>query len=185
MTRLVLLALVALAPTACGKKDQSFEAGMQELCGSTASLPSTMKPSEKATAIARAADEKVTNKEVRALAASLASLEGSAKLTRLREAATRAGIEHCGLAELWTESPMTVSLRVICESPNKVQLAPDSDPSSRAQAIADYIKANVTDRDALALMSELASDAPASKSAHLASVARAHGIDPCPLAELP
>ncbi len=185
MTRLLLLALVALAPTACGKKDQSFQEGMQQLCGSTASLPSTMKPSEKAAAIARAADEKVSNKEVRALAGSLASLEGSAKLTRLREAATRAGIEHCGLAELWTESPMTVSLRLVCESPDKVPLPPDADPSSRAQAIADYIKANVTDRDVLDLMSELATDAPASRGAHLASVAREHGIEHCPLAEMP
>ena len=182
MTRLVLL--VGLLAAACGKKDQSFKEGMEALCGSTASLPSTLSPAEKATAIAAAADKSVTNKEVRELAGAMVALEGSEKLARLRDAATRAGIERCGLAELWTESPMSSSLRVICESPDKVQLPPDADPSSRAQATADYIKANVTDPDALELMGELAAEPPGSRSAHLASVAREHGIERCPLAEM-
>ena len=187
MTRLARPALIALALAsgACGEKDQSFKEGMAILCGSTASLPSTMAPGEKAVAIARSADQKVENPEVRALAGSLAASEGKQKVARLREAATRAGIAHCGLVELWAESPMTESLRVICESPDKVQLPPDADPNSRARAIADYIKANVTDRDALELMNELATEAPAAKGPHLASVAREHGIDPCRLAELP
>ena len=122
MTRSLLAALVALASAAgCGgDKEQSFREGMQLLCGSTASLPSTMKPSEKATAIAKAADEKVRNTEVRDLAAALATLEGDQKVARLQEAAGRAGIERCGLLELWAESPMTKSLRVICEAPDKV-----------------------------------------------------------------
>ena len=185
MTRLILAALVALALAGCGEKDQSFKEAMEILCGSTASLPSTMKPAEKALAIARTADQKVKNQEVRELAGSVAALEGKQKVARLREAATRAGIEHCGLVELWTESPMTESLRLICESPEKVPMPSDGDPSSRAQALADYIRANVTDRDALELMSQLASEAPASKSAHLASIAREHGIERCPLAEMP
>ena len=185
MTRLILAALVALALAGCGEKDQSFKEAMEILCGSTASLPSTMKPAEKALAIARTADQKVKNHEVRELAGSLAALEGKQKVAHLREAATRAGIERCGLVELWTESPMTESLRLICESPHKVEQSPDADPSSRAQALADYIKANVTDRETLEFMSELATEAPAAKGAHLASVAREHGIERCPLAELP
>lgn len=183
---LAALAALAVAATACAdRKEQSFQDGMTLLCGSTASLPSTLSPSEKATAIARAADEKVTNKEVRELAAQLAALEGDQKLARLREAAARAGIERCGLAELWTESPMTRSLRVICQAPEKLQLPPDADPSSRAQAMADYIRANVTDPDALKLMSELAATDPAGRGAELARVAREHGIERCPLAEMP
>lgn len=184
MTRPLLVGLLALA-AACGEKEQSFEEGMELLCGATASLPSTMKPSEKAAAIARAADEKVSNKEVRELAGELASLEGKQKVARLLEAAARARIERCGLAELWTESPMTGSLRLICESPDKVQLPPGADPSARAQALADYIKANVTDPQALELMSQLAAEEPGSRGARLAGVARQHGIERCPLAEMP
>ena len=176
--------LVATAAAACGgKKEQSFEQGMDLLCGSTASLPSTMSRSEKANAIAKAADQKVTNKEVRDLAGSLATLEGDEKVGRLRRAAARARIEHCGLLELWVESPMARSLRVICEAPDKVP--PGADPSPRAQELADYIQKNVVDPDAIKLMQELAADAPEARGAHLASVARANGIERCPLAEMP
>ena len=186
MSSPLLAVLLALAAVACrGETDQSFKEGMALLCGSTASLPSTLSPSEKATAIAKAADEKVKNEEVRALATSLAALEGEQKLARLKEAAARAGIEHCGLAELWTESPMKKSLRIICEAPDKLALPAGADPSARAQAMADYIRANVTDPEALKLMSGLATEAPGSRGAHLASVAREHGIDRGPLAELP
>lgn len=175
--------VLALLAAGCGKKkDQSFEEGMELLCGSTASLPSTLSRSEKAAAIARAADEKVTNKEVRELAASLAALPGEQKVERLRAAAARATIERCGLLELWVESPMATSLRVICEAPDKVP--PGADPSSRAQELADYIQKNVTDPDALKLMSELAAEEPGARTAHLASVAREHGIERCPLAEM-
>ena len=182
MTRILLLAMLAAA---CGDKEQSFKQGMELLCGSTASLPSTMPPSEKAAAIAKTADEKVTNQEVRQLATSLASLEGDQKLARLKEAATRAGVERCGLAELWTVSPMTRSLRIICEAPDKVQLPPEADQSARAQATADYIKANVTDPDALKLMAELATYDPIQRGPTLAEIARKNGIERCPLAELP
>ena len=54
---------------------------MEALCGTTASLPSTLSPSEKAVAIAKAADEKVTNKEVRELATAMAAVEGREKFT--------------------------------------------------------------------------------------------------------
>ncbi|HEY8147165.1 MAG TPA: hypothetical protein VIG06_31000 [Kofleriaceae bacterium] len=184
MTRPLLAALVALASAAgCGgDKEQSFREGMELLCGSTASLPSTMKPSEKATAIAKSADQKVRNKEVRELAGALAALEGDQKVARLQEAARRAGIERCGLLELWAESPMTKSLRIICEAPDKVPAG--ADPAGRAQELADYIQKNVTDPDALELMQELASEAPGARTAHLASVAREHGIERCALAEL-
>ncbi len=185
MSRLVLAALLAVAAAGCGEKEQSFTDGMRHLCGATASLPSTMSRSEKAAAIAKAAEQNVKNEEVREIATSLASLEGDQKLARLREAAARAGIERCGLAELWTESPMTKSLRIICQAPDKLSLPPGADQSSRAQAMADYIRANVTDPDALELMSELAGEAPGARGAHLASVAREHGIERCPLAELP
>lgn len=184
MTR-PLLAIALAVTAACGAKEQSFQEGMELLCGSTASLPSTMPRGEKAAAIAKTADEKVTNKEVRQLATSFASLDGDQKLARLKEAAIRAGIERCGLAELWTVSPMTRSLRIICEAPDRVTLPPGTDPSTRAQALADYIRANATDPDALKLMSDLAAEAPGVKAAHLASVAREHGIERCPLAEMP
>lgn len=185
MLRPLLAALVSLTAGCGGDKEQSFKEGMELLCGSTASLPSTLSPSEKAMAIAKAADEKVTNNEVRQLATSLASLEGDQRAARLKEAAARAGIERCGLAELWTESPMKKALQIICNAPGRVDLPADADPSSRAQAMADYIRENVTDPDALKLMSELATEAPGARSAHLASVARANGIERCPLAELP
>lgn len=180
----LFLATLVAASSGCGeKKDQSFAEGMQLLCGSTASLPSTMSKSEKATAIARTADEKVTNEEVRQLARSLAALPGDQKLVRLRAAAARAKIDRCGLVELWTESPTAQALRTICEAPGRVPEA-GGDPSARAQAIADYIKANVTDPDALALMQELATEEPGARTAHLASVARDNGIERCPLAEM-
>lgn len=187
MTRPLLAALVALAAAAScgGDKEQSFKEGMELLCGSTASLPSTMKPSEKATAIARAADEKVKNQEVRELATSLAGLEGDQKLARLKEAAARAGVERCGLAELWTEAPMKKSLRIICEAPDKLAPPAGADPSARAQAMADYIKANVSDPDALKLMGELATLEPGARGPELARIARDNGIEHCPLAEQP
>lgn len=187
MRRPTLAALVALACAAgCrGDKEQSFEEGMELLCGSTASLPSTLSPTEKATAIARVADEKVTNKEVRELATSFAALERDQKVARLKEAATRAGIARCGLAELWTVSPMARSLRVICEAPDKLPVPAGADPSTRAQAMADYIKANVSDPEALKLMGELATLEPAARGPELARVARENGIERCPLAEMP
>jgi hypothetical protein len=184
MTRPILAAFVALACAAgCGgDKEQSFKEGMELLCGSTAGLPSTMKPSERATAIAKAADEKVRNKEVRELAGALAGLERDQKVARLQEAAGRAGIERCGLLELWAESPMAKSLRIICEAPDKVPAG--ADPAGRARELADYIQKNVTDPDAIKLMQDLATEAPEARTAHLASVAREHGIERCPLAEL-
>ncbi len=183
MRAIAAAALLALVAAGCGKKkDQSFEEGMALLCGSTASLPSTMSRSDKASAIARTADEKVTNKEVRDLAASLAALEGDQKIDRLRSAAGRAKIERCGLLELWAESPMARSLRVICEAPDKVP--PSADTASRAQELADYIQKNVSDHEALKLMQELAVEEPALRGPHLLSVAKANGIDYCPLAEM-
>lgn len=182
MTRLVLAALLAVAAVGCGEKEQSFTDGMRHLCGATASLPSTMSRSEKATAIGEKAEKNVRNPEVRALIEKIVNAE-SGKSDLLRAAAARAGIEQCALLELWTESPMATSLRIICEAPGK--LPPDGDPSSRAQAMADYIRENVSDPDALKLMSELATEAPRARAAHLASVARAHGIERCPLAEMP
>jgi hypothetical protein len=177
-----VLVVAGLAVVACGKKEQTFEQGMQLLCGVTASLPSTMSRSEKANAIAKTADQKVTNKEVRDLAGSLAALEGDQKLKVLRDAAARAKIDHCGLLELWVESPMTKSLRIICEAPDKVPAGADS--SGRAQELADYIQKNVTDPDAIKLMQELATELPETRGPHLASVARANGIEYCPLAEM-
>jgi len=177
------LLLLAVLAAGCGKnKDQSFEQGMELLCGSTASLPSTMSRSEKANAIAKAADAKVTNKEVRDLASSLATLEGDQKVDALRAAAARAKIDHCGLLELWVESPMARSLRIICEAPDKV--SPGADPSSRAQELADYIQSNVSDPDAIKLMQELAVEEPQLRGAHLLSVAKANGIEYCPLADM-
>jgi hypothetical protein len=187
MKRVLLITVLALLTTAapgCGKQEQTFTEGMQLLCGSTASLPSTMSPAEKARAIAESADKKVTNKEVRELAGSLAALDGPQKVDRLRAAATRAGIERCGLVELWTESPMQKALRTICEAPNRVGLSPDAPPSERAQAIANYIQANVTDPDALELMRELAAESPESRTTHLADDARRNGLASCPLADL-
>ncbi len=182
MRRLLVAGLLIVA-AGCGKRgDQTFEEGMQLLCGSTASLPSTLSRSEKATAIAKAADQKVTNKEVRDLASSLARMEGEQKVARLKEAAARAKIERCGLLELWAESPMAKSLRIICEAPEKVPAG--ADRAGRAQELADYIQKNVTDPDALKLMQELATEAPETRTAHLASVAREHGIERCALAEL-
>ena len=182
---LLAAVLLALAASACGDEDQSFAEGMALLCGSTASLPSTLPASEKATAIAKAADEKVKNKEVRELATSLASLDRDERLARLKEAATRANIERCGLAELWTESPMAKSLRIICEAPDKLAPSAGDDESTRAQAMADYIKANATDPNALKLMSDLASLEPGARGAELARVARENGIERCQLAEMP
>lgn len=183
MRRLLVAGLLTLSVAGCGKSgDQTFEEGMQLLCGSTASLPSTLSRSEKATAIAKAADEKVTNKEVRELAASLATMEGEQKVARLKEAAARAKVERCGLLELWAESPMAKSLRIICEAPDKVPAG--ADPAGRAQELADYIQRNVTDPDAIKLMQDLATEAPEARTAHLASVAREHGIERCALAEM-
>jgi len=180
---LPLLVVSALVAAACGgKKEQSFEQGVALLCGSTASLPSTMSRSEKANAIAKTADQKVTNKEVRDLAGSLATLEGDQKVEVLRKAAARAKIEHCGLLELWVESPMARSLRTICEAPDKVP--PGADPSARAQELADYIQSNVSDPDAIKLMQELAVEEPQLRGAHLLSVAKANGIEYCPLADM-
>jgi len=179
---LPVLAVTALVAAGCAKKEQSFEQGMELLCGASASLPSTMSRSEKANAIAKTADQKVTNKEVRDLAGSLAALEGDQKLKVLRDAAARARIEHCGLLELWVESPMAKSLRIICEAPDKVPAT--GDPSGRAQELADYIQKNVSDPDAIKLMQELAVEEPQLRGAHLLSVARANGIEYCPLADM-
>jgi hypothetical protein len=179
-----LVLVLALAASACGEKEQSFADGMRHLCGSTASLPSTMSRSEKASAIGRAADKNVKNPEVRALIEKIVNAE-SGKSDMLRAAAARAGIERCGLLELWTESPLGKSLRIICEAPDKLPVPPEASQSERAQAMADYIRANVTDPDALKLMGELATIAPEARGAHLASVARANGIERCPLAEMP
>jgi hypothetical protein len=187
MTRPLLVTLLALSATAAcgGGKEQSFKEGMELLCGSTARLPSTLSSTQKAAAIARVADEKVTNKEVRELATSFAALEGDQKVARLKEAATRAGIAHCGLAELWTVNPMARSLRIICEAPDKLPVPAGADPSTRAQAMADYIKANVSDPEALKLMGELATLEPGARGPELARVARDNGIERCPLAEMP
>lgn len=181
----LLAALVTPLASSCREKQQSFEEGMELLCGATASLPSTMKPSEKAAAIAKAADQKVTNKEVRELAGAIAALDGTQKVERLKEAASRAAIEHCGLLELWAESPFKKSLRIICEAPDRIELPPGADPSTRAQALADYIQANATDPDAVRLMQQMASMAPDDRGPELARFARENGIERCPLAEMP
>ena len=79
---------------------------------------------------------------------------------------------------------MKESIRIICESPDKVQLPPDADQLTRAQMMAEYIKANVTDPDALELMNELAATRPDPARPDPGRVARKNGIEHCPLAEL-
>jgi hypothetical protein len=175
---------------------------MEALCGSTASLPSTLSPEEKATAIARAADKNVSNREVRELASSLAALPGPEKVSRLREAAARAGVERCGLLELWIAGPdartsgtptaegaapppsdpsgqsMADALRVICEAPDKVPAG------SSPAAMAEYIQTNLENAEATRLMQTLASDPPGERSSELARIARENGVERCPLAEM-
>ena len=94
---LVLLSITA----ACG--GQSFEEGILAICQSPSQAPvAAAQPSARATAAGLWIGQHVTNPEARELFAALAPLPPDQKAHRARQAAARAGIDRCPLAEVWS-----------------------------------------------------------------------------------
>ena len=106
----MLLVLVSIGG-GCG--GQSFEEGMLAICQSPlevereaseaapSRLVAAVQPPARATAAGNWISHHVTNAEARELFAALAPLPPDQKARRAREAAARAGIARCPLAEVW------------------------------------------------------------------------------------
>ncbi|HLU67451.1 MAG TPA: hypothetical protein VKZ63_14315 [Kofleriaceae bacterium] len=105
--RAALVVTIALAAiSGCKKEGQSFAEGMRIVCQAPDHVPGTS-AAQKATALAAYIDQNVSNEEVKKTIRELSLSEGSAKRRVLEEAAGRAGLDRCALAELW-EMPSTV-----------------------------------------------------------------------------
>ena len=96
------LGLFASGAIGCG---QSFEQGMTTICQSpieaAAQVAAAPDAPAKATVAARWISGHLENAEARQLFQDLAPLTPEQKSQRLREAAARAGLAQCPLAEIW------------------------------------------------------------------------------------
>jgi hypothetical protein len=102
----VLLSWVAAGAAGCGQavEDQSFKEGMRVICDSPEAVKVQLeaaRPPERAAIAVRWVAAHLKNEEARALCANLAPLPPAQKASTLREAATRAGISRCALADVW------------------------------------------------------------------------------------
>jgi hypothetical protein len=98
----MLAGLLVVGATGC---NQSFEQGMAAICQSPISAAAQVAAAPDAPAKATAASlwlgEHLKNAEARQLFQDLAPLTPEQKAQRVREAATRAGLGECPLAEIW------------------------------------------------------------------------------------
>lgn len=84
------------------EEGQSFAEAMQIACDAPDAIPDG-KPADRIAAAMKQADPKITNKEVRDLFASFASNAGIDKRTAMHEAIRKARLNHCTLAELFSQ----------------------------------------------------------------------------------
>jgi hypothetical protein len=100
--RLRWVVLLVFVAAACGGPDQpeSFSEGMTLICDSSHATEATSKEGRLAAA-SRWIAVNVKNQEARELFAGLAGLSPTGKARAIREAASRAGLSRCALADLW------------------------------------------------------------------------------------
>ena len=82
------------------------------------------------------------------------------------------------------EQSMKQAMELICDAPNRVTVPEGASDSDRAAAMASWIRENVTNAQALELMSQLASVLPEDRDSMLSDEAKRHGIGTCALAKL-
>lgn len=99
-----VLLFVAAAACSSEPKTQSFAEGMALICDAPNHVEPSVEASERAMALARWVDEEVTNQEARKVMASLAEQPSpQARVTKLRDAAERAGITQCDFLDVWAD----------------------------------------------------------------------------------
>lgn len=79
---------------------------------------------------------------------------------------------------------MKQAMELICDAPNRSGVPAGASESDRAMATASWIKDNVTNPDALKLMSQLASVMPEDRGSILSDEAKKHNIGSCALAQM-
>lgn len=96
---IVLLGLAAVGVAGCGQ--QSFDEGMRVICHSTKEINEAQGPG-RAAAASKWIFEHLDNEEALSLWKSLAPLAPEQKASTIREAASRAGLSQCPVADIWT-----------------------------------------------------------------------------------
>lgn len=71
----------------------------------------------------------------------------------------------------------------ICNAAERSGGNAETDPSERAVKVAGWIKAEVTNKEALDLMGSLATMDPGRRADALRDAAKRAGVDPCPMAD--
>jgi hypothetical protein len=97
------VALFAFVGAACGAspdQSESFSEAMTLICDSPHAVEATSRE-ERTAAASRWIAANVKNQQARALFADLAGLSPTGKARSVREAASRAGLSRCPLADLW------------------------------------------------------------------------------------
>jgi len=102
-TGLMFAVLLGSATVSLPAHAESFQEGMQLICQSPkqAKVESLRDRSKQLTTAAKWIDEHLRNREARQVFDSLPPLELVEKAAKVREAAYKAGISECPLADLW------------------------------------------------------------------------------------
>ena len=156
---------VALAACTGNSSGQSFHDGVQALCDTPAHVPDSGEPYDKRlAAVARWADQNVTNAEARQLGGDLNDLAKNREA--LAAAVTKAGIAHCTLLDNGMElQSFADAMKVICEA---------SDPSPA------YYKSHLLNAEVVRLFAALGDANPADARRIFDDAVKRAGRTSCP-----
>lgn len=122
-------ALAALV--GCGKSGdakqpgQSFEEAITVMCDSPKVALEEESAANKASIIAKHVDANVTNEEAKKLWASFGSMDAESKRKAILDAASRAKVSKCMLADLWSSEPPA-------ESPTEPEAESPTEPETES-----------------------------------------------------